>query len=127
MTETLTDAPSGLPDGAHTLPSGNWVVLKDPRQLTRGDKRKIVMACKGLEAIDAGYVMFDWLAAQLVTAWSYPLPLPADDSNALDGLPIEDDGPFGELIQPARELLFPNRPDPSDHKDEQSPTGASGE
>lgn len=131
----MTDTPlpiaatPGAPDGAHFLPSGNWVALRDAKQLTRGDKKQMVKQAnvEGLTAIDSGYVIYEALLAKLVTAWSYALPLPADDLNGLDALPIEDDTALSELVEPARELLFPGRPDPSDHKDPTSPTEASGE
>lgn len=134
MTDTL-DTPlpiavqPGAPDGAHFLPSGNWVVLRDARQLTRGDKKQMVKQANadGLTAIDSGYVIYEALLAKLVTAWSYPMSLPSDDANALDGLPIEDDTPLSELVEPARLLLFPGPVTPDDHQDEKSPTEASVE
>jgi hypothetical protein len=135
MTDTL-DTPayeptrsSHVPDGAHELPSGNWVMLRDPKLLTRGDKKAMVKQAnaEGLTAIDSGYVIYELLAAKLITNWSYPMPLPADDPGYLDALPIEDDTPLSELIEPARQLLFPSPVSPDDHGDPRSPTEASGE
>lgn len=129
MTDTLdTPIHASVPDGAHVLPSGTWVLLGDPKQLTRGDKKQIVLQAnaEGLTSIDSGYVIYEALVCKLVTAWSYALPLPAEDAASIDQIPIVDDTPLSALFEPARALLFPGPVTSDDHKDERSPTGPTG-
>lgn len=117
-----------VPEGAHLMPSGNWVVLSDPKALTRGDKKNLVRAADAAENdLDRGYGLTEGLLARLVTAWSYPQPLPSQDPAAMDELPGIDDAALADLIADARTLLFPGRIEPADHADERSPTGPSGE
>ena len=144
MSDTLDTPTGGLPipgsfhqavaavdaaAGAHFMPSGNWVVLCDPRELKRRDKKEIIRAANadGISAIDSGYAVTEGLMAKLVTEWSYPFPIPAEDPASLDEIPAADEGPLFELLEPARLLLFPKPVTPDDHADERSPTAHSGE
>lgn len=126
MTDTLTT----VPDGAHLMPSGNWVTLRDPRELTRGDKKQLVRQAnrEGLSAIDSGYEVYEQLMAKLVTGWSYPFPLPSEQTESLDAIPVEDDNAMSDLIEPARQLLFPKTEvTPDDHGDPASPSAPSSD
>lgn len=113
----------------HPLPSGNWIELRDWRDLRRGDKKRAVSRVSDTErAAAAGYEVADGLLIALVTSWSYELPLPSQAPESLDLLPMEDDGPIMELLQPAMRALFPaaaNAADKAQVADESSPTGPS--
>lgn len=137
MSDTLdatTDTPPvlvqpGAPDGAHFMPSGHWVVLRDPHELKRRDKKEIIRAAnvEGISGIDSGYEVTEGLLLRLITAWSYAFPIPAEDRTSLDEVPAGDEDPLFELLEPARGLLFPGNATPDDHADERSPTAPSDE
>ncbi|MGE7437943.1 hypothetical protein [Kitasatospora sp. NPDC001175] len=113
----------------HTLPSGNWIELRDWRELRRGDKKKAMSRVTDFErVVAAGYEMTDGLLTLLVTNWSYELPLPSISQQSLDLLPMEDDNALMTLVQPAIRALFPAQADDTDPgqlQDEASPTGPS--
>lgn len=113
----------------HPMPSGNWIELRDWRELRRGDKKKAMSAITDLDhAIATAYQMTDALLVMLVTNWSYQLPLPSQSPSSVDLLPIEDDDALMKLIQPAMTGLTGTKPDSSDPEqatDPASPTGPS--
>ena len=113
----------------HALPSGNWIEMRDWRELRRGDKKRAMSSITDVErVIAAGYEMTDGLLAILVTNWSYELPLPAQSAEALDLLPMEDDAALMQLVTPIITALFPKQPDGTDPQqvaDPASPTAPS--
>jgi len=120
-------APSAVPAGAHPMPSGNWVVIADARTLTRGDKRELIReASKYDTPAEQGLAVTDLLHRRLITAWSYPHPLPSADPASLELLPAQDDDALDELIKDANRLLFPRPVSPDDYADPASPTAPSG-
>lgn len=124
----LADFPTPVPDGAHLMPSGAWVHIRDARTLTRGDKKAIMRTAMAAgDDIDRGYGMFDAILTRLVDMWSYPHQIPACDPTAIDLLPAEDDDALTELAKDAERLLFPKPASPDDHADPASPTAPSGE
>lgn len=105
-----------------TLPSGNWIQLRDAHTLRRGDKKKAISLVSDAErVVKMAYEMTDGLLAVLVMDWSYSLPLPSESIESLDLLPIEDDEALMEAIEPARRLVFPEPPNPADKKQQQDP------
>lgn len=120
-------ASPAFPDGAHIMPSGNWVALSDPRHLTRGDKKNLIRAASSPDAdsLERGFNVTEGLLARLVTAWSYPHPIPAEDRESMDLLPAQDDSALMGLVEEARMLLFPPPASPDDYADERSPTEPS--
>lgn len=113
----------------HTMPSGNWIELRDWRELRRGDKKRAMSGITDVErVIAAGYEMTDGLLTVLISNWSYELPLPSQSPQSLDLLPFEDDGALMELVAPAMKALAPQAPDGTQEEqasDPQSPTGPS--
>lgn len=99
----------------HPMPSGNWVELRDWRELRRGDKKKAIAAVTDTgKAAAAGYEVADGLLTLLITNWSYQLPLPSQSPESLDLLPMEDDEPLMNMIMPVIRSLFPAKADGSD-------------
>lgn len=133
-------APAGFPAGVigyreppawseikHELPSGAWVQSADVKTLTRGDRREMIKLARTASAENAGFATVDYLLTHLITAWSYPFPIPAEDPASLDRIPAEDDDAITELIlAPANKLLFPKPSTPDDYADETSPTAPAG-
>lgn len=118
-----------VPDGAHIMPSGNWVQVIDAHTLTRRDKRDLIREVANgghTNQVDQGLAIADQLHRRLITAWSYPHPLPSQDIGVLDLLPIEDDDALDNLIAEANRLMFPRPVTPDDHADPTSPTAPSG-
>jgi len=109
-----------------TLPSGNWIQLRDAKTLRRGDKKRAMANVSGdTDKIMAmAYDMTDGLLAVLIIDWSYDLPLPGESPQSLELLPIEDDEALMEAIEPARALVFPEKPEPTPQQiaDPASPT-----
>lgn len=100
-----------------TLPSGNWIQLRDAKTLRRGDKKKAMAMVSDTERVlQMAYEMTDGLLAVLIIDWSYQLPLPSASLESLNLLPIEDDEALMKAIEPARALVFPESPDPKDEK-----------
>ncbi|MCX5209819.1 hypothetical protein OG689_11035 [Kitasatospora sp. NBC_00240] len=113
----------------HPMPSGNWIELRDWRDLRRGDKKRALSAVSDIDrVISAGYEMADGLLTLLVTNWSYELPLPSASPQSLELLPLEDDAAVMEIVQPVIRALFPPKADPADgaqQSDPASPTAPS--
>jgi hypothetical protein len=56
-----------------TLPSGNWIQMRDAKTLRRGDKKKAMSAVTDTERVmKMAYDMTDGLLAVLIIDWSYP-------------------------------------------------------
>ncbi|MFJ6085175.1 hypothetical protein ACIQI8_27580 [Streptomyces sp. NPDC092369] len=114
----------------HALPSGNWVELRDPDTLRRGDKKKAL----GLVPIDEDIEltlatemqMTDGVLVVMISSWSFEFPV-SPESIALmslaDGSVLED---LPE-IKAAHKLLFPQQPEatPEQAADPASPTEPS--
>lgn len=118
------------PEGARMMPSGHWVTIRDPKALTRGDKRKLLrdgQPVEGQSAAERIMTVQDLMHQMLITGWSYPYPLPSQDLSSLDRLPLEDDDALDDLITEANSLLFPKPASPDQHADPDSPTAPSGE
>lgn len=114
------------------LPSGEWVELRDPETLLRGDKKKALKAVPISEDADltlaTQHEMADGVLAVMITAWSYDLPLPVT-SASLELLPMADGTALeeNETIKKAHRVLFPDQPTktPEQVADPASPTGPS--
>lgn len=107
---------------------GSWVELRDPRELCAGDKRRVMRMIHDPEqVVSAGLDVVDGLIAMMVVNWQLPvqLPLPSQSLESLDLLKIPDYDRLCELVEPARQVLFPESPDPATVKDPNSPTPPS--
>jgi hypothetical protein len=111
------------------LPSGAWVQLRDPHTLRRGDKQRAMRAVKDTEGGELGQALdlINGLLQVLIIDWSYPLPIPGESPASLDLVPLEDDEALSEAVESARQLFFPEKPNPKDAKDPASPTEPSAD
>ncbi|MET7746209.1 hypothetical protein [Streptomyces sp. NPDC005385] len=111
-----------------TMPSGAWIELRDPNTLLRGDKKRLLEAMPDTENnIRIGFSIIDGLLQALVTAWSYALPIPSENPESLELLPIGDDEELAEAVEPGRLLLFPEpvKETPEQLENPTSPTAPS--
>lgn len=113
----------------HPMPSGNWIELRDWRDLRRGDKKRAMSAITDTDRhIASAYELTDALLGVLVANWSYELPLPSISPQSLELLPIEDDDTITKMILPAMNGISgvkPNNADPAQAEDPASPTEPS--
>ena len=106
----------------HPLVSeGSWVELRDPHELRAGDKRHVLRAVTDPERVlAAGLDIVDGLICMMVVNWQLPddLPLPSQSAGVLDLLRIPDYDRLCELVEPARQLLFPEASTPPQNQEQ---------
>lgn len=120
------------PPKALTLPSGAWVLLRDPEDLNAGDQEDLMKDLSRPNADKPFHFAYDLttgLKLLMIEDWHIPyLPdpvaLPIANPKQLRLLKISDNNVLENALLPARELLFPKRPDNSDAQldDKSSPT-----
>ena len=117
-----------VPDDAHSLPDGGWVVLRDHASLSQGDREDFLESLpdvSGMTPLRGGLATFATLIAYAVQAWSYG-PLPSEDPDALRRLPITVYDALRETCEPFQQAFFPQMTaTPEAVKDQTSPTGPS--
>jgi hypothetical protein len=124
----------------YKLPSGGTVTLRDLDTLKARDTKalmtKMGQAAKGVDETDdgqlaeAGINATDELIAALVTDWQIPYAtederpwlLPKLDLSLINELRADDYGLVMGLVKPAQEILMPQKVDPTDYEDLDSPT-----
>lgn len=96
------------------LPSGAWAEVPDPDHLTNADRKGLIRAIRdaGIEppeegsAIDTTEIFLgpavNSVMAWLVKEWSYEMPRPAADLEAVDSIPIAD---YDVLVEHADRLM----------------------
>lgn len=120
------------PKNAITLPSGAWVLLKDPEELLSEDLDK-AMADMPAPDRDRPFPFATQLTYQvmlvMIEDWYVPYlkdpkALPIAKPEQLRRLKIRDRRALEKVIEPAREILFPKAPTDDDDQleDPGSPT-----
>lgn len=94
------------------LPSGGWVVLRDPMELRGRDRRAVQQAIVDPDRkIAAALDITDGCICMLVESWSLPYlpnaPLPRDNPDVLGELTIPDQVELEKAVEPALKVLFP--------------------
>jgi hypothetical protein len=94
------------------LPSGGWVVLRDPLELRGKDRREVQRAIMDPDRkIASALDVTDGTICMLVESWSLPYapnaPLPRVDPRILGELTIADQMALEQAIDPALKVLFP--------------------
>ena len=102
-----------------TLPSGATVDLRD--KVTAKDKFAVQKSLHFsldtqtlLQESTGGLVndMTNALLAQLITSWSFGMPIPSVDGNSLDELDLDDYDALAEAVEPTLQKVMgpgPNR------------------
>lgn len=124
----------------YKLPSGAKVTIRDVDTLKARDSKvlmgKMSASAQGVDTdndealAEAGIGVFDELIALLVTDWDIPYPtedgrpwlLPKIDHTLIDELTGADYGALMSIVKPAQEVLMPQKTDPSEYEDLDSPT-----
>lgn len=93
----------------------HYVILKDPMEVTNGERKEAVAAYSAAIADPAivlaasrDFATFDALLKAMIIEWSYDMPLPKTDPASLDKLPINDANTLYEALRPMVALLFPD-------------------
>lgn len=70
------------------LRDGSWVELRDPKELTNGQRKPFMRAIAVANAEDADAVLrvSETACEVLITAWSFPFPIPSEKLESLDDL-----------------------------------------
>lgn len=89
------------------LPSGGWVVFKDPSTLRVKDRKKVLRNANNEEGLMQALSLVDGLIAILVEEWSFELPIPSVRIASLDELQMPDYDVMAEEAGKAQKMLFP--------------------
>lgn len=95
-----------------TLPSGGWVVLRDPMELRAKDRRVVQRAILDPDLkIASALDITDGAICMLVESWTLPYlpdaPLPRTNPGILGELSIADQIVLEAAVEPALKVLFP--------------------
>lgn len=109
--------------GKISLPSGAWVVLRDPATLKVGDRKKIMTAPDGVEGETAKAIALgDAILAMLIEEWSLDLIIPRIRPASLDEMEIVDYDTLTEHSREVQKHLFPHLAEtPESQADPDSP------
>lgn len=99
------------------LPSGGWVQFREPEKVSYGARKKVerVYFSESTDQADVN----EQVAAALISAWSFEMPIPSQDLGSLDGLDAHDMDTIISSFDGCVQRMFLNtEPSP----DETSPT-----
>lgn len=109
-----------------TLPSGNWVIFKDPMTLKVKDRKKVFKNADGQEGVLQALSLVDGMLAILIESWSFEFPIPMIKISMLDELTMGDYDKLSNEVGEAQKILFPAlNQTPETEKDDDSPFGKS--
>ena len=110
------------------LPSGGWVVFKDPSTLRVKDRKKVLRNANGEEGLMQALSLIDGLIAILVDEWSFEFPIPSIKITVLDELTMADYDVLAEEAGKAQKMLFPQLSKTEESEsDPESPFGDSSD
>lgn len=115
------------------LPSGGWVVYRDPTDLRGKHKERVMRNIKTLDSPGGFRVdMVTGTICMLIEAWGDipylpDAPLPCDEPGILGELKLADYDALYAAAEPAVDLLFPSRAKPEDADTPGSPTGPASD
>ena len=111
-----------------TLPSGNTVTLRDPKELKVKDRRKVLESASKHEGLIQALTIVDGLIAILIKEWSFEFPPPFVKIASLGELTMPDYDTLAEEAGKAQDILFPKLAETEESKaDEESPFGDSSD
>lgn len=91
------------------LPSGHNVELKDFDQLTRGDRKRVLLASQAADdsqKLQAGMASTDELLKIIIESWDFEMPIPSQSVASLDGLTMADTTALENAATEAAAILF---------------------
>lgn len=91
-----------------TLPSGNTVVIKDPRTLLVRERKQVLAFADHESKVAMATGMQDGLIAVMIDSWSFDFIPPIISIESLENLSPADYEMLLELCMPAQEALFPS-------------------
>lgn len=109
------------------LADGGWIGLRDPEDLTEGDRQDVLVAVNETEKTSVlrwDFAMSNAISAALVEQWHLPY-LPASDevgANPLRQLKPVDARLLMPYLRAAYQVLFPAPASVDDYEDPSSPT-----
>lgn len=89
------------------LPSGNWVELRDPDDVTNGEFEDFVASMPEGTQLEVGLAIRRGLITLMVTAWSFEFPLPATAAT-IRSLKARDVATISAAMEPVRSVLMPD-------------------
>lgn len=89
------------------LPSGGWVIFKDPTKLKVKDRKKVFLNANNQEGIMQALSLIDGMLAILIEEWSFEMPIPAIKVSVLDELSMADYDKLSEEAGEFQKILFP--------------------
>lgn len=109
------------------LADGGWIDLRDPEDLSEGDRQDIVLAVNETEktsALRLDFAMTNAIAAALIAQWNIPYLANPDEvtANPMRHLRPPDARVLDPYIRKTSRLLFPQPASVDDYKDPSSPT-----
>lgn len=85
------------------LPSGAWVEIRDPMEITHGQWTDTIKALPDTATLD------DLAMAVSIAAWSYDLPVPtAESTESIRDIPQADASALGATLIPVLRMLHPD-------------------
>jgi hypothetical protein len=91
-----------------TLPSGETVVIRDPKTLKQKDRAKVYAgADENLPTLERGMAMISSLLSVIIESWSFDLIPPNVKPESLGELTIADFDALQEVAEKTMPLLFP--------------------
>lgn len=91
-----------------TLPSGAWVVLRDPSTIRVGDRKRVMAAADKADGeTGKALAIGDAVIAMLIDEWSFDMIIPRIRVESLDEMSIPDYDALAEHTREAQNYLFP--------------------
>lgn len=91
-----------------TLPSGNTVVIKDPKKLLAKDRKRIYELANDDTGMMKALTMVEATVAIIIESWSFDLMLPSIRLSILGELSIDDYDALVKESTEAQQVLFAN-------------------
>lgn len=114
------------------LPSGGWILLRDPKTLRRKDRQRLLSRLSAdtapgteLSQFSAGMRMIDGLELMMIVEWSIPYlddPNAAPTAELLDELYLDDAAVLTEACEPVMTIITPRGASPAGMAVPGSPT-----
>lgn len=91
-----------------TLPSGETVTLKDPKQLRVKDRKKVILTTDETTGdLSKAIVLGEAILAMIIEDWSFDLVIPSVKLDSLGELTMADYDFLVEQTKEAQKALFP--------------------